>query len=150
MSRKVRRDEVAPVVEEMRTIIQGSDLSQRQIEELAGFSKGYLSQLLGQHLDLKMWHVLTILQVLDMSPADFFEAAYPRTHSGSALESFVAGSQPLADDIEISIHQLYRLGVESLTQMRMRLRRCEMAIDQLEARGVVHLTGMDFGRIEGD
>jgi len=150
MSRKDRKHEVAPVVEEIRTMIRRSELSQRRVEELAGFSKGYLSQLLAQNLDLKMWHVLTILDVFDMSPADFFESVFPRAHGGSALGNFVDGSQPLSGDIEMSIHQLYRLGVESLNEMRMRLRRCEKAVDQLEARGVVHLTGMDFGRVEGD
>lgn len=150
MSRKDRKHEVAPIVEEIRTMIRRSELSQRRVEELAGFSKGYLSQLLAQNLDLKMWHVLTILGVFDMSPAEFFEGVFPRARSGGALESFVDGSQPLAGDIEMSIHQLYRLGVESLTEMRMRLQRCEKAINQLEARGIVHLTGMDFGRVEGD
>lgn len=150
MSRKDRKEEVVPVLEAIRTMIRRSDLSQRMVEEQAGFSKGYLSQLLAHNLDLKMWHVLAILEVFDVQPVDFFEDIFPRpkrmTHAGQALDNFIGGAQPLPDDIETSINQLYRLGVESLTELRMRLGRCEKAVDQLEARGVVHLHGIDFGR----
>lgn len=150
MSRKDRNPEVVPVLEAIRTMIRRSDLSQRMVEVRAGFSKGYLSQLLAHNLDLKMWHVLAILDVFDVQVADFFEDVFPRpkrmTLGGTALDDFVNGAEPLPDDIEDSINRLYRLGVESLTEMRMRLGRCEKAVDQLEARGIVHLHGIDFGR----
>ena len=150
MSRKDRNPEVFPVLEAIRIMIRRSDLSQRIVEERAGFSKGYLSQLLAHNLDLKMWHVLAILDVFDVQPADFFEDVFPRpkrmTLGGQALEDFLAGAEPLPDDIEDSINRLYRLGVESMTELRMRLGRCEKAVDQLEARGMVHLHGIDFGR----
>ena len=150
MSRKDRNPEVVPVLEAIRTMIRRSDLSQRIVEERAGFSKGYLSQLLAHNLDLKMWHVLAILRVFDVQVVDFFEEIFPRpkrmTLGGSALEDFVNNAAPLPEDIETSINQLYRLGVESLTELRMRLGRCESAVDQLEARGIVQLYGTDFGR----
>lgn len=154
MSRKERQEEVVPVLEAIRTMIRRSDLSQRQVEEEAGFSKGYLSQLLAHNLDLKMWHVLAILEVFDIEPADFFEDVFPRpkrvTLGGTALENFVDSSEPLPGDVEAAINQLYRMGVESLQELRMRLGRCEKAVDQLEAHGVVHLHGIDFGRDVGE
>lgn len=142
---KERHEEIKPVLEELRSIIRRSDYSQRRVEEEAGFSKGYLSQLLAQNLDLKVWHVLAILEVFDIQPVDFFESVFPRPRR-NALERFADSSEPLAGDIEAAVNQLYRMGVESLTELRMRLNRCEKAVDQLEARGMVHLTGMDFGR----
>ncbi|MDA8017193.1 MAG: helix-turn-helix domain-containing protein [Thermoanaerobaculia bacterium] len=149
MNRKDRRTEIVPVLEAIRTMIRRSDLSQRMVEKQAGFSKGYLSQLLAHNLDLKVWHILAILDVFDVQPADFFEDVFPRpkrmTLGGQALEEFIHGAEPLPEDIETSINQLYRLGVDSLTELRMRLGRCEKAVDQLEARGIVHLHGIDFG-----
>lgn len=128
--------EVSPVLEELRRLIKRSDLSQRKIEERAGFSKGYLSQLLAENLDLKVWHVLAILEVLETSPGDFFLELYPSSRY-PALEEFQRLSRPISEGTDRVLEGLYSFGVESLRDLRGRLERCEDAIGQLRRKGLV-------------
>lgn len=125
-----RDDEVDRVLEHLRRRIKRSDLSQRRIEELCGFSKGYLSQLLARNLDLKVWHVLAMLDVLDVTPPDFFLELYP-SRQYPALEEFRRMARPLSDDTDRLLEGLYQFGVDSLRDLRGRLERCEQAIGQL-------------------
>lgn len=117
-------------------MIQESELSQRRIEEQAGFSRGYLSRLLARNVDLKVWHVLAILEILGSNPGEFFQALYPARRQG-ALSAFAAASQPLSDEMDEVIERLYDLGVESLSALRGRLARCERAVAELESMGVL-------------
>lgn len=134
---KERDEEIKLVLQELRRMIKRSEYSQRQVEEMAGFSKGYLSQLLARNLDLKVWHVLAILDVFKMSPSDFFERLYPGASRAAALESFTDRSEPLADDLDKAITNLYRAGSESLSRLRERLERCEQAVAELEEKGLL-------------
>jgi len=126
--------EATPALEEIRKMVKDSGLSQRQVEERAGFSKGYLSQLLARNLDLKLWHVLAILDVFGRSPAEFFSNVYPCSRN-PALRQFRSRSQPLTDEMDEVLAHLYKFGVESLEDLRKRLARCEQAISQLETLG---------------
>lgn len=128
-------NEIRLIVQELRRIIKRSEHSQREVEELAGFSKGYLSQLLAGNLDLKIWHVLSILKAFEISPADFFERIYPSKARLAPMEEFAAGSAPLADDLDQAFATLQRVGVESLSDLRRRLEHCEKALARLEAQG---------------
>ena len=132
--------EVQPLLGEIRRLVRLSDLSQRQVEKLAGFSKGYLSQLLGQNLDLKVRHVLAILNALDEDPGEFFSRVYRRPAAGGvppALADFGSRSEPLTEDMDRWVGRIYREKSEILEQLRRRLDRCEAAVDQLERRGLV-------------
>lgn len=126
--------EAAHALEEIRRMIKNSDLSQRMVEDRAGFSRGYLSQLLARNLDLKLCHVLAILDVFDRNPGEFFSAVYPSSRH-PALEQFKNRSQPLSPEMDDVLARLYKFGVESLDDLRNRLARCEQAVSQLEAKG---------------
>ncbi len=115
-------------------MVKDSELSQRTVEDRAGFSRGYLSQLLARNIDLKLWHVLAILDVFDRNPGEFFSSVYPGAHH-PALEQFRTRSQPLTPEMDDVLVQLYKFGVESLDDLRQRLTRCEQAVSQLEALG---------------
>ncbi len=128
------KSETGPALEEIRRLVQASGLSQREVEERAGFSKGYLSQLLARNLDLKVWHVLALLDALEHSPGEFFGRVYPATRF-PALERFQESSRPLSREMDEVLGRLYRFGVESLDEFRGRLTRCERAVTQLEDRG---------------
>lgn len=140
MTSKQERDPkgapAAAVLAELRRLVRASELSQRKIEERAGFSKGYLSQLLAENLDLKVWHLLAILEVLEVSPADFFLQLYP-SRRYPALEEFQRLSRPLSEKTDRVLEGLYAFGVESLRDLRGRLERCETAIGQLHDKGLL-------------
>ncbi|HWM92844.1 MAG TPA: helix-turn-helix transcriptional regulator [Thermoanaerobaculia bacterium] len=57
------------------------DVSNRDIEKRLGLGYGYLSRLFSGSIELKVEHILQILEVLGLSPAEFFQLAYPRRPS---------------------------------------------------------------------
>ncbi|MEM7349578.1 MAG: hypothetical protein AAF657_02155 [Acidobacteriota bacterium] len=116
-------------------MIETSSLSQRRVEEKAGFSRGYLSQLLAQNLDLKVWHLLKVLEVLDRHPGDFFFSLDPDRRQ-TAMARFAAEALPLSEEVDDVLGCLYGLGVESLSGLRRRLVRCEQAVSNLEETGL--------------
>ncbi|MEM6794104.1 MAG: hypothetical protein AAF725_08975 [Acidobacteriota bacterium] len=121
-------------------MIKRSEYSQRQVENMAGFSRGYLSQLLAQNLDLKVWHLLAILDLFDESPTDFFARLWPRdpgSARGDSLRRFAESSAPPGDEIVESLERLYRVSVDSLGRLRERLERYDGALEELEAKGLV-------------
>lgn len=139
-SKKPWTTETRSILDELRRLIRLSDFSQRQVEMQAGFSKGYLSQLLGQNLDLKVHHVLSILNVLDIEPSEFFTRIFKKgATSGkpASLSHFAHQSDGLSEDLERWLGRIYRDKTQAIEQIRQRLDRCEDAVSQLEERGIV-------------
>jgi transcriptional regulator with XRE-family HTH domain len=69
-------EEVQRVSEALREAIRRRKTSQRQIERVLGQGKGYLSQLLGGNVDLKLKHVFAVLEVLGLAADEFFLGIY--------------------------------------------------------------------------
>lgn len=102
-------------------MIRRSELSQRRVEKMAGFSKGYLSQLLAQNLDLKVWHLKIILGVFGQSPVDFFQRLDPEADLPPSLRAFEQSRRPLHPEIDDSLEELYGVDPEVLVRLRRRL-----------------------------
>lgn len=132
---KQGNNEIRLIVQELRRIIKRSEHSQREVEERAGFSKGYLSQLLAGNLDLKIWHVLAILKAFEISPSEFFERIYPNKSRRAPMDEFTARSEVVAEDLDQAFATLYRVGLESLGDLRRRVESCERALAKLETQG---------------
>ena len=125
--------ETQPALEEIRRMIKASGLSQRKVEQRAGFSRGYLSQILSRNLDLKVFHVLAVLDVLGCGPGEFFARAYPaKKKRRRALDEFRGASETVTDEVDEVLGRLYAHGVESLDELRGRVARCEQSIARLE------------------
>lgn len=125
-------------LEEMRRRVRAAGASQREVERRAGFSKGYLSQLLAGKVDLKVWHVLAILDAVGGDPRDYFLSAFAGARRRfPALERFRKTSQPLSAETDEILDKLYGGGVESLNELRDRLSRCERAVSELEEKGLL-------------
>lgn len=131
------RAQARPVLEEIRRQVRAVGLSQRQVEERTGFSGGYLSQLLSERLDLKLWHVLAILDAIECEPDEFFSRVFPDRPRFPALRHFQKTSQPLSQETNVVLGKLYGGGVESLQILRRRLERIEKAIVELESKGLL-------------
>ena len=133
-------DAVRPVLQELRRLIRHSELSQREVEKAAGFSKGYLSQVLGQNLDLKMRHVLKILDVLQVPPGRFFlEVFEPRlgAQAPPSVRAFAAAAPPLEAELQHRLSRLYGHRDDVVDHLGRRLLRCEQALDQLAQQGIL-------------
>ena len=101
--------DVAFLLKGLRLRIQRSQFKQYQIEQRAGFRRGYLSQLLSGAIDLKYRHLLVIFNALEIEPSEFFGELFPRRGSTAHAP----------------------LGEENILDLADRVARCEAAIDEL-------------------
>lgn len=132
------KQETEPALREIRRLLKEAGMSQRRLEERAGFSRGYVSQLLGRNLDLKMFHVLAMLDALGEDVGEFFSRTYPSAGKRRrALDEFQLQSGPLSEEIDEILGRLYKYGVDSLRHLRERLARCEKRVAQIEESGIL-------------
>jgi len=136
-------EEIGRIRARLRSIIHLAPVTQRQVEQRAGFSRGYLSQLMCGNIDLKYHHLMRILEVLDTSAGAFFAELYPGRPSRllGALATFRRRSRPLDHHLRVQLARLYGLGLASLDDLSERLDRCEDALAELEALGFFDHSG---------
>lgn len=85
-------DETERILRLLEAAVQISCIPRRQLETRLGVSRGYLTQVFKGKIELKLRHVEAILAEVGLSPATFFELAYPREPSPGA-----AGASPVED-----------------------------------------------------
>jgi transcriptional regulator with XRE-family HTH domain len=61
----------------LKHVIRSSDFSARAVERQLGMSGGYISRLTSGRLELKISHLFDILDVLGLTPNEFFALAFP-------------------------------------------------------------------------
>lgn len=110
----------------LRDLIEDSDLLQREIEDRAGFSRGYLSQLLNGHIDLKVRHLEPLFEALGLLPGHFFGALFPPVRRRVRR----AGPRP---ELKVSkdVIRIYGFGIAEARELRQRLERCEERLEEL-------------------
>ncbi len=67
-----------PLLQELRRRIRATGLRYADIEERAGFSKKYLSQLLNGYVDIKVYQLFKILIATEVEFSEFFAAVSRR------------------------------------------------------------------------
>ncbi len=112
--------EVARIRELLRTVVRVAGVSNREMERQLGQSPGYLSRLFAGTIEIKLRHVLEILRLVKVEPAEFFHLVYPRPGVSSAtgrrarevltLFSHVTGEQPR----QAKVDEMVREAVERL------------------------------------
>ncbi len=119
--------ETRRIIAILRDAVADADLGHSEVESRAGFSPGYLSQLLAANIELKLSHILAILAALEIDAATFFQASFPQRRD--------------AGDIHLPAHHdaasVYGFGIESLASLRQRLERFEDALCDLCDTGVL-------------
>jgi transcriptional regulator with XRE-family HTH domain len=94
------QEEIRRLLYVLRVAMRMLDVSNREVEKRLGLSYGYLSRLFSGSIELKVEHILQILEVLGLTPAEFFQLAYPRrntppSESALRLRSILEGLGPL-------------------------------------------------------
>ena len=70
--------EVLRLGEVLATVVRVSGRTRQSLEQQMGLSSGYLSKLLGGTVDLRLRHILMVIEAVGMEPVDFFRLAFPR------------------------------------------------------------------------
>ncbi len=107
-----RDQDAERVRQELLSLVRGCGTTQRRIEQLNGFKRGYVSQVLQGHITLSIRHVLGILMAIEISPRDFFAKLF-----GGSLEN--PDPRPPLDEI------------------RERMARYDAALLELEDKGLI-------------
>ncbi len=118
----------------LRDLIEDSDLARSEIEDRAGFSRGYLSRLLNAQIDLKTRHLEVLFEAIGVTPGQFFSELHPRPRK--RLRRLDTGLPP---ELKVStdVVRVYGFGIESIQQLRRRLEECESAIGTVAASDLV-------------
>ncbi len=75
--RAMARDHELHLAFLLKHVIRVSDFSARAIERQLGLSGGYISRLTSGRLELKSSHLFDILDVVGLTPNEFFSIAFP-------------------------------------------------------------------------
>lgn len=119
----------------LRDLIEDADLRHRDIEERAGWSPGYVSQLLGGHVELRLSHLEPLLKALDIDPARFFREMFPRQAPSRAS---TPGKRKVSRlKVNPDVVEIYDFGIESLRGLHLRMDECEKAITTVARQAVV-------------
>src|ERR1700730_15117159 len=87
------REEARRYAQLLRQVVELSGVSERAVERRLALGGGTLSRIFGGRIELKLSHLLAILEVVDIKPERFFQLAAV-VLEGAAEESL--GRQGLA------------------------------------------------------
>ena len=76
LSKMSADDEVHRIANLLTAQLRSRKVTKRSIEQRRGWSHGYLTRLTSGVIELKLRHVLDILEVIGVSPTEFFREAY--------------------------------------------------------------------------
>lgn len=132
--------EAQRILQRLKLLIHLSKPTQQETERRAGMSRGYLSQILGGNVELKLQHLFRVLEALAIEPREFFSQVYPahRFDAFRALEKLlVSGAEPSDRHLRLELARLYGFGIETVLELRSRLETCEAALLELENLGIL-------------
>lgn len=71
----MNREEVNRYAKLLQAVVQLSRLSEREVERRLGLGGGTLNRIFAGRIELKLFHVLAILEAVAMQPEQFFQLA---------------------------------------------------------------------------
>jgi transcriptional regulator with XRE-family HTH domain len=81
----------------LKRAIRSSGLSQKEVDRRIGVQPGYLSQVMIGRLDLKLKHLLRVLEAIEIDPTAFFKLAFPASSTSDVSGSDVLSLLPTAE-----------------------------------------------------
>lgn len=88
--------ELRRIVQLLERLARVNKVPNRTIERQAGFAHGTLNRLFAGKMDLKMRHVLAILQAVGMAVPEFFLLAYSKGMENASPEQAFARMEALS------------------------------------------------------
>jgi hypothetical protein len=99
---------VKRVAAALRTAIRLSGLSHRQVERSLRLSTGYLTRILAGQVELKVWHVVSICQVIGFPLGNFLGFVFPPEPVAEA-EAHLSQPRALAAEASTAVHRASHL-----------------------------------------
>lgn len=112
----------------LRDLVADAGISVGELERRAGLRPGQLRTLLDGSAALKLVHMLSILEAMEMAPGPFFRQLHPARRGP-------APAMPVAVSSERDVVSVYGLGVERVARLGSRLERCEVLLGALLRKG---------------
>ena len=119
------QEEIQRLLYVLRVAMRMLDVSNREIEKRLGLSYGYLSRLFSGSIELKVEHILQIVEVLGLTPAEFFQLAYPRrntppSEAAERLRSILEGLGPLSPEERPPVQPMSAQELEAIVSKVLR------------------------------
>lgn len=73
----MRETDITWVRTNLKTVLRLLDVTNREVETRMGWCNGYLSRVFAGTLELRLDHILAILEVAGLHPAEFFQLTWP-------------------------------------------------------------------------
>lgn len=70
-------EEVRRALQLLEAVIQAAGFSEEELETKLDAAPGYVGRLLAGEIELKLRHILAILQALEIDPGQYFLSLYP-------------------------------------------------------------------------
>jgi transcriptional regulator with XRE-family HTH domain len=70
-------DEIRRCAKMLESVVRMDGLSARQLEEKLGYGAGTVNRLFSGKIELKLRHILLILEVIGIPPSQFFREVFP-------------------------------------------------------------------------
>ncbi len=70
-------DDIRRCAKMLESVVRMDGLSARQLEEKLGYGAGTVNRLFSGKIELKLRHILLILEVIGISPSQFFREVFP-------------------------------------------------------------------------
>jgi transcriptional regulator with XRE-family HTH domain len=108
------QDEVRQVAEGLKRKIRDAGLTYKEVEERAGMGRDYLRQVLRGSVKLRFEHVLRLLHVLGVPPADFFAEVFvpasaaplPAKPTGPTFDQIIVTLQRSFTDLQRALNEM--------------------------------------------
>lgn len=113
------------LLDRLRLLIHYSPETPRELERRAGFSRGYLSQILGGHLTLRVEHLLALVLALDLEPAEFFDGLFTDSRFRLRQPDEPPRRRDANQALSLELAKRYGVGLESLDDLLRRLEEYE-------------------------
>jgi len=109
--------DVRKVAEGLKRKIRDAGLTYKEVEERAGMGRDYLRQVLRGSVKLRFEHVLTLLDVLGVPPADFFAEVYGPAPTAPPAPLPYQPADPSFDELLLVLHRSFTDLQRALSEM---------------------------------
>lgn len=105
----IERD-LGRILTALRNRIREKGFTQLEVQEVLGWGRSYISQLLTEQKTLRIEQILLILNVIDVDPADFWAELYQFGQFSDAPARRSRRPAPFAAEKESMLTDLHRIG----------------------------------------